>query len=70
MNLCPLCGSSNRCSLSDPQAADRACWCFSQTIEPARLEALPEHLRNTVCLCPRCAGIVGELDSEASRRIE
>lgn len=69
-NLCPLCGSSNRCSLSDPRTADQACWCFSQAIDPARLDALPDHLRNTACLCPRCAGVVNAPDREAPRRIE
>jgi hypothetical protein len=67
--LCPLCGSSNRCSLSDPRTADQACWCFSQTIDPARLDALPEHLRNKACLCPRCAGLLDAHSSDAASRI-
>lgn len=54
---CPLCGFTNQCSLADPLTADQACWCFSETIDPARLEALPAELRNRACLCPRCAGI-------------
>lgn len=56
-NLCPACGHSNRCTLADPRTATRPCWCFSVSIEPARLDALPAELRDKACLCPRCAGI-------------
>lgn len=56
-NLCPACGHSNRCTLADPRTATRPCWCFSVSIEPERLEALPAELRDKACLCPRCAGL-------------
>ncbi|HEX8596428.1 MAG TPA: cysteine-rich CWC family protein [Pseudomonas sp.] len=56
-NRCPACGFSNRCALADPRTADQACWCFSVTIDPALIQALPQALRNLACLCPRCAGI-------------
>ncbi|WP_122439895.1 cysteine-rich CWC family protein [Pseudomonas viridiflava] len=56
-NLCPVCGFSNSCTLADPRTASQPCWCFSETIDPARLEALPDDVRNTACLCPRCAGV-------------
>ena len=59
--LCPLCGYSNDCSLADPRTATQPCWCFSVSIDPARLAALPDDLRNKTCLCPRCAGVVDDL---------
>lgn len=54
---CPACGANNACTLADPRTADKACWCFSVSIDPALIQALPDALRNTACLCPRCAGI-------------
>lgn len=56
--LCPLCGLSNQCTMADPRTVGQACWCFSEDIDPARLDALPTELRNLACLCPRCAGVV------------
>ena len=53
---CPACGQSNQCGLANPCTANAACWCFSVTITPARLAALPAAERNLSCLCPRCAG--------------
>ena len=55
---CPVCGQSNQCGLANPLTATAACWCFSVTIDPARLAALPAAERNVSCLCPRCAGHV------------
>lgn len=54
-SLCPVCGASNRCTLADPRTATQPCWCFSQSIDPAVLEALPAEVRDQACLCPRCA---------------
>lgn len=54
---CPACGASNHCTLADPRTADRACWCYSVSIDPAVLEALPAELRNAACLCPSCARV-------------
>lgn len=59
--LCPACGARNDCSLADPARAAQACWCYSVTIEPAVLEALPAELRNAACLCPRCAQVDAQL---------
>ncbi|MCF5706358.1 helicase [Pseudomonas syringae] len=56
-NLCPVCGFSNQCSLADPRTLDQPCWCFSESIDPAVLKALPDEVRNKACLCPRCAGV-------------
>lgn len=55
--LCPACGARNDCAQADPSTADQACWCFSVSIDPAIIQALPDELRNQTCLCPRCAGI-------------
>lgn len=52
---CPACGQSNRCVLADPRTADQACWCFSLSIDPAVIAALPAAQRGVACLCPRCA---------------
>jgi hypothetical protein len=57
LDTCPVCGFSNRCTLADPRTADKPCWCFSASIDPAVLAALPEEVRNKACLCPRCAGL-------------
>ncbi len=59
--LCPACGARNDCTLADPRTADRACWCYSVTIDPKLLEALAPELRNTACLCPRCAQVDAQL---------
>ena len=59
--LCPACGARNDCALADPRTADQACWCYSVSIDPAVLEALPAELRNKACLCPRCAQVDEQL---------
>ena len=59
--LCPACGARNDCALADPRTVDQACWCYSVTIDPAVLEALPDDLRNKACLCPRCAQVDAQL---------
>ncbi|PPS60489.1 cysteine-rich CWC family protein [Pseudomonas sp. BRM28] len=61
--LCPACGASNQCSLADPRSATQACWCYSVQIDPRVLEALPAHLRNSACLCPRCAQVDARLQA-------
>ncbi|KAA8696575.1 cysteine-rich CWC family protein [Pseudomonas caricapapayae] len=67
--LCPLCGFSNQCSLADPRTAAQPCWCFSASIDPMRLEALPDDIRDKACLCPRCAGITDAASGQAPHRI-
>jgi hypothetical protein len=52
---CPACGQSNRCALADPRTADQPCWCFSLTIDPEVIAALPAAQRGVACLCQRCA---------------
>ncbi|MBM3110244.1 cysteine-rich CWC family protein [Pseudomonas arcuscaelestis] len=58
---CPACGASNRCSLADPRTATKTCWCYSVTIAPEIIEALPADQRNTACLCPACAQVLNQL---------
>ncbi|MGC5702771.1 cysteine-rich CWC family protein [Pseudomonas sp. NFXW11] len=60
-DLCPACGARNNCTLADPRTADRACWCYSVSIDPAIIQDLPAELRNSACLCPRCAGVDAQL---------
>lgn len=59
--ISPACGASNACTLADPRTADRPCWCYSVSIDPAVLEALPAELRDQSCLCPRCAQVESQL---------
>lgn len=63
-SLCPACGARNDCALADPRTADRPCWCYSVSIDPAVLQALPAELRNAACLCPRCAGVDEQLKQQ------
>ena len=65
--LCPACGARNDCTLADPRTADRACWCYSVTIDPKVLEALPMELRTKACLCPRCAQVDAQLRAAEPR---
>ncbi|WP_434673741.1 cysteine-rich CWC family protein [Pseudomonas sp. R1-15] len=60
-DLCPACGATNDCTLANPKTADRACWCYDVSIDPAVLENLPAELRNQSCLCPRCARVDEQL---------
>lgn len=60
---CPACGASNRCSLADPRTAAKACWCYSVSIAPEVLEALPAEQRNKTCLCPACAQVLEQLEA-------
>ncbi|MGY2197851.1 cysteine-rich CWC family protein [Pseudomonas gingeri] len=64
--LCPACGARNDCALADPRTVDRPCWCYSVSIDPAVLEALPAELRNAACLCPRCARVDEQLKQAPS----
>ena len=64
--LCPACGASNQCSLADPRSATQACWCYSVQIDPSVIEALPAELRNSACLCPRCAQVEAQLQAAKS----
>ncbi|BBR52607.1 MULTISPECIES: cysteine-rich CWC family protein [Pseudomonas] len=63
---CPACGALNQCSLADPRLATQPCWCFTVTIDPAALRALPDELRNKACLCPRCAEVDDQLKAAQS----
>lgn len=58
---CPACGAANLCGLANPASATQGCWCFSVSIDPAIIEALPAELRNQACLCPQCAKVDEQL---------
>ncbi|WEZ89653.1 MULTISPECIES: cysteine-rich CWC family protein [unclassified Pseudomonas] len=60
---CPACGAPNQCTLAVPRSATQACWCFGVAIDPAVLQALPAELRDKACLCPRCAGVLAQLEA-------
>lgn len=66
---CPACGALNQCALADPPSATRGCWCFSVSIDPAVLQALPAELRDKACLCPRCAQVDAQLKAAAQAAI-
>lgn len=61
VSLCPACGATNACSLADPRTASQPCWCYGVSIAPSVLAALPAHLRDKACLCPRCAQVLDQL---------
>jgi hypothetical protein len=63
--FCPACGASNHCTLADPRTVARPCWCFSVSIDPAVLEALPAELRDKSCLCPRCAQVEAQVSASS-----
>ncbi|MFB8831350.1 cysteine-rich CWC family protein [Azotobacter sp. CWF10] len=50
----PLCGNPNICAQANPSQVQATCWCFSKTVSPAVLKAVPVDLRDRACLCPRC----------------
>ncbi len=50
--LCPICGQSNLCGT---QAGKSKCWCYSADISHQLLGELPEEIKDTSCLCERCA---------------
>ncbi|MCJ8207634.1 cysteine-rich CWC family protein [Pseudomonas sp. RGM2987] len=60
-DLCPACGNANDCTLADPETVDRGCWCYGVSIDPVVLQALPAELRDSACLCPRCAQVEAQL---------
>jgi len=66
---CPACGALNDCTLADPRTVAEACWCYGVVLAPAVLEALPEELRNTACLCPRCAQVDAQLRLTTDPRV-
>ncbi|MBF8744877.1 helicase [Pseudomonas putida] len=63
---CPACGAPNRCTLADPRTATQPCWCFSVSIDPAVLQALPDELRDRACLCPACAAVELQLPASST----
>ncbi|MBD1585587.1 cysteine-rich CWC family protein [Pseudomonas typographi] len=62
---CPACGASNQCAQAGTPV-EAPCWCYGVKIAPARLQALPAHLRNAQCLCPSCAGVLEQLQGRTN----
>lgn len=58
--ICPLCGGANECAPSSSGSLDVECWCTKATISREALARVPAESVNKACLCPRCAGVVGE----------
>ncbi|MFP3517272.1 cysteine-rich CWC family protein [Pseudomonas sp. SIMBA_077] len=58
---CPACGARNDCSMASAKTEHLPCWCYSVSIAPEVLQALPLQLRNSACLCPRCADVLSQL---------
>jgi hypothetical protein len=50
---CPLCGATNECGMVSGAAT---CWCFSMSIPPEVMDALPPEARGVACVCKSCAG--------------
>ena len=61
---CPLCGKPNSCALAIDSSTpsinancEKPCWCMKQKIDLSVLANIPDHLRNSSCICPECAGV-------------
>ncbi|MGE6790627.1 cysteine-rich CWC family protein [Pseudomonas guineae] len=52
---CPCCGQLNQCPQATSASPVTQCWCFAVTIDAQQLANLAPQLRNSSCLCPRCA---------------
>ncbi|MES2870828.1 MAG: cysteine-rich CWC family protein [Pseudomonadota bacterium] len=68
-NLCPACGARNDCSMASTDTADQPCWCYSVSIDPGILQALPLEQRDLACLCPRCANVHSQLPPAQSEHL-
>jgi hypothetical protein len=54
---CPFCGQTNQCAMAmsgDDKTRD-PCWCATVQFSQDLLNQLPEHAKNTVCICATCA---------------
>ncbi len=49
---CPLCGEANDCGAERGAAS---CWCADVTFSQEILDRVPTDLRDTACICQRCA---------------
>ena len=68
-DLCPACGARNDCSMASANTAEQPCWCYSVSIDPQVLQALPLEQQNLACLCPRCANVLSQLPPAQAERI-
>jgi len=60
-DICPACGARNDCSMATPETLEQPCWCYSVSIDPEIIRALPLSQRDLTCLCPRCAQVERQL---------
>ncbi len=53
---CPICGGLNECAMA---AGKTECWCANVTISEQALARVPEEAKGKVCLCAKCASVLG-----------
>jgi hypothetical protein len=68
-DLCPACGARNDCSMASANTAEQPCWCYSVSIDPQVLQALPLAQQDLACLCPRCAQVQHQLPPAQPERL-
>ncbi|QSX36783.1 cysteine-rich CWC family protein [Shewanella sedimentimangrovi] len=61
--LCPLCGQSNLCALTQGQSIDQ-CWCLNAKVP----RALPK--RRDACLCQTCLQRLAEEEALGIKRLD
>lgn len=54
-SLCPLCGGSNACAMTQADGAQPECWCMKVKIGSDVLAKVPEPAGGAACICARCA---------------
>ncbi|MDO9002922.1 MAG: cysteine-rich CWC family protein [Aquabacterium sp.] len=56
---CPLCAGPNGCAMAAGGSVDSPCWCRSVVFGAEVLAQVPQAQRGQVCICARCASLVG-----------
>lgn len=51
---CPICGQPNECAVAHGREHE-SCWCWTATMAPEVLDAVPEDAKGAVCVCAKCA---------------
>ena len=54
-SLCPLCGGSNDCAMTQVGGVQPECWCMKVKIGTDVLAKVPEPVGGEACICARCA---------------
>jgi len=55
--------------MASTDTAHLPCWCYSVSIDPQIIRALPLEQRDQSCLCPRCANAEQQLPTAKSEPI-